>query len=96
MAIILGLQRGRAFAARKTNAPANGGINSPLASMRPGLCDPEDLTRLIATRVSKVKATHAGFAAPGSGVFNQQLKMSSPRTLRLLAEKPVTQVALAR
>ena len=42
----------------------------------------------------KVKATHSGFAAPGSGVFNTQLKEEFEANIqRLLAEKNGTQGA---
>jgi len=43
-----------------------------------------------------VKATHAGFAAPGSGVFNQQLKDEFTSNIeRLLNDKSGAPVAVA-
>ena len=44
---------------------------------------------LFIGRDGKVKATHAGFAAPGSGVYYQQLKDEFTSNIeRLLKESP--------
>lgn len=46
-------------------------------------------TTLFIGRDGRVKATHSGFAAPGSGVFNEQLKQEFTANIdRLLNEKP--------
>jgi thiol-disulfide isomerase/thioredoxin len=49
---------------------------------------------LFIGRDGKVKATHSGFAAPGSGIFNTQLKEEFEANIqRLLAQKNGTQGA---
>jgi len=51
---------------------------------------------LFIGRDGRVKATHAGFAAPGSGVFNQQLKDEFTSNVeRLLKENAGSPVAVA-
>ena len=51
---------------------------------------------LFIGRDGKVKATHAGFAAPGSGVFNQQLKDEFTSNIeRLLNDKSGAPVSVA-